>query len=136
MTGTSTTSSPPDTSTSTNSPDKPKDHSSGAPGLSGGAIAGIVVGSVVGVGIIAALVGLVLYYRRKSRQENREAGPFTALSDVGGGYWTGNGTHSSSTPDNKDGAGFGAAAPKYQPPEELDTMNPPTVFELEGGPRI
>ncbi|KAI1811305.1 hypothetical protein GGS20DRAFT_116494 [Poronia punctata] len=36
------------------------------PGLSRGAIAGIVVGVLAGLGIFAGLVSLVLYYRRKS----------------------------------------------------------------------
>ncbi|KAI1358674.1 hypothetical protein F5Y08DRAFT_109869 [Xylaria arbuscula] len=135
MSSSSTTSSPTSTSTSGTSPGNSKHPSNGAgaSGISGGAIAGIVVG----VGIIAALIGLVLYYRRRSR---REMAPFTPLGDIGDGYrngnGNGNGTPSSSTPDYKNGAGFGVPAPKYEPPpEELDTVNPPTLFELEGGPQ-
>ncbi|KAK7432444.1 hypothetical protein QQZ08_001009 [Neonectria magnoliae] len=59
----STSSSSSSTSTASASPDKGK---SGSGGLSGGAIAGIVVGSVVGVGLIA-LAGLLMYRRKNKR---------------------------------------------------------------------
>ncbi|KAK7415664.1 hypothetical protein QQX98_005696 [Neonectria punicea] len=59
----STSSSSSSTSTASVNPDKEK---SGSGGLSGGAIAGIVVGSVVGVGLIA-LAGLLMYRRKNKR---------------------------------------------------------------------
>ncbi|KAI0439083.1 hypothetical protein F4803DRAFT_554435 [Xylaria telfairii] len=39
--------------------------------LGAGAIAGVVVGGIAGIGIFATLIGLVVYYRRKAQREKK-----------------------------------------------------------------
>ncbi|KAI0540406.1 hypothetical protein GGR58DRAFT_499211 [Xylaria digitata] len=91
--------------------------SSGNPGLSGGAVAGIVIGSLAGAGIFASLLGLVVYYRRKSQREDNNK---IASDPVAGG----------GIADKKDGD---AVEAQYQKPELDAAAGPPRVFyELDG----
>ncbi|KAI0509208.1 hypothetical protein F5B22DRAFT_366066 [Xylaria bambusicola] len=127
----SSTSSTAGTGTATNSPGTSKDPSGESSSLSGGVIAGIVVGSVAGVGILAALVGLVLYYRRKSRRGETKGTDLPAPK-------LGADTAISSTPETRDGASLGIAAatamPQYQK-AELDAAERQSIsYELEARP--
>ncbi|KAK5635784.1 hypothetical protein RRF57_011496 [Xylaria bambusicola] len=126
----STTSTTSGTGTATNSPGNPK-HPSDKSSLSGGAIAGIVVGSVAGVGIIAALVGLVLYYRRKSRRGESGVADLSAPdSGVGNMKTTG------PTPEIRDDMGAVAAIPQYGKAELDATERQSVPCELDAGPQM
>lgn len=88
----STTSTTPTSSTSTTSTfTQTPPSTSGAPGLKGGVLAGLIVGVIVAVGGLIAVVAIVVYYRRKkSRGENnsgnkngKDDGSSSALGDAG-----------------------------------------------------
>ncbi|KAI0101342.1 hypothetical protein GGR51DRAFT_333957 [Nemania sp. FL0031] len=70
-----------ETSTPNTSP-QPQTTSSSTSGLSGGAIAGIAIGALAGIGIFATLIGLVVYYRRKSQRGKRKETASESGSDV------------------------------------------------------
>ncbi|KAI0855324.1 hypothetical protein F4860DRAFT_521660 [Xylaria cubensis] len=71
-TSTMTMSSASGTGTQMNAPDQqmPGD-SRGSGKLPAGTLVGIIVGAIVGVGIFATLIGLVMYYRRKATREKK-----------------------------------------------------------------
>ncbi|KAI3330675.1 hypothetical protein F4824DRAFT_333267 [Ustulina deusta] len=99
-------------SPTTSTPVESSQPASSSAGLSGGVVAGIVVGVLAGVGIFAALVGLIIYYRRKSQREEKKTAP-----------------DPSSGAEKRDG---NAVEAQYQKPE-LDAAEPERVYyELDG----
>ncbi|TGJ87600.1 hypothetical protein E0Z10_g1163 [Xylaria hypoxylon] len=105
---TSTSSSTSSTGSPTSTSNEPSQSpSSTSSGLNGGAIAGTVVGALAGVGILATLLSLVVYYRRKLQREDK------ATSDPAG-----------VSADRKSGD---AVEAHYQKPE-LDAAGPGRVY--------
>ncbi|KAI1123633.1 hypothetical protein F5Y10DRAFT_47825 [Nemania abortiva] len=95
----------------------PQPTPSGSSGLSGGVIAGIVVGALAGIGIFAALIALIIHYRRKSQREKEKGG----TADPGSG--------SGSDTDKKGPDTVEAQYPK----PELEAVKVERVYELDGG---
>ncbi|KAI1154048.1 hypothetical protein F4825DRAFT_207629 [Nemania diffusa] len=113
-TSTSTSTTPSATTTGSETA-APQPAPSGSSRLSGGALAGTVVGSLAGGGIFATLIGLVVYYRRKSLREKETASD----ASLGG--------------DKKD---IDAAEARYQKAELAAAGTEKVFYELDGTTQI
>ncbi|KAL4772671.1 hypothetical protein BDW60DRAFT_206883 [Aspergillus nidulans var. acristatus] len=130
------TSTSPSTSTATNTP-VPDTGASSESSLSGGAIAGIAVGSVIGVGLIGAILYLARRVRKPSAPASaEEEQELKREPEAGGGIEHNN--------HGDAGAGAGAAAAVagdskgafmenklHKPPVETEAV-PAKIFELAG----